>query len=101
MPAKTMEEAVANGARILESVEGKIEKAHRQMLDMLTVLDDGRALGMIPSALKFGLLKGEVMEAAGMLGHAYRLVQKFHREVTDVAIENGVDVPQPRDGGSR
>lgn len=101
MPAETKEEAVANGARIFESVENKLEKAHAQMLQMLAVIEDGRRLGMIPSALLYGRLKGEVMAIAGIIGESYKRTMVHHRELTDIAITNNVDVPQTRDGGSR
>lgn len=94
----TKELAVEHGARIFDAVEPDIEKAHDRLLGMVDVIAAGRDLDMM-GALATGRLKGQAMEAAGSLGVALRQIYQLHRDLTDIAIENEVDPPQPRDGG--
>lgn len=95
-----MQEVVNAGAKMAEAVETNLDRAHAGVLKMVKVIKDGRGASMV-GALEAGELTGEAHSIAGMIGEAQKRFYLLHRRLTDIAIKNGVDVPQPRDGGGR
>jgi hypothetical protein len=95
-----MEKAVEHGARIFDSVEPNLEKAHDRLLKIVAVIDAGHSLGMM-GALAKGRLRGQAQAAAGKIAEAIEATYRLHRELTDIAIAHNVDIPTTRDGGGR
>ena len=58
----------------------------------------GHGLNMV-GALQSGLLQAHAREIAGILAHAEVKVQQLHQTMTDIAVANNVDPPQPLSGG--
>lgn len=97
--AEKQEIALA-GAKLFDTVETNLDRAHQGILKLVKTIEDGRGALMV-GALETGMLKGEARAIAGKVGEAYHAVYALHRKLTDIAIKNEADLPQPRGGGDR
>jgi hypothetical protein len=98
MTMAEMQEIVEDGARRFEAVEKKLDTAHRQLLALVKVFEDGNGAGMM-GWLQTGRLVNELRSAAGDIGTALAKVYSVHAEGTKIAQEHNVDIPTTRDGG--
>lgn len=94
------QEVVESAAKLFASVETHLDRAHQAMLKLVKSIDDGRGAQMV-GALEAGELRGQARIIAGKIAEPYHLVYLLHRRLTDIAIKNDADLPQPRGGGDR
>ncbi len=95
-----MQEIVEDGARKFEAVEKKLDTAHRQTLSIIKTIEDGHGEAMT-GALNAGRMKNNIRAAAGKIGEALALVYATHMECTQIAKDNGADIPVIAGGGDR
>ena len=86
---------VARGAEIFDEIERDLFK-HEKLADELdAILRQSHSLGHV------GYLKSNVFAARAkeITVTSRRQMFELHQDVTDKAIEENVDLPQPRSGG--
>ncbi len=93
-----MQECVDAGVLLFAKLENKLPDLQDVANGFVPVVAAGHGLQMV-GALQAGLLTAQAREIAGVLAHAERLVYQMHRTMTDVALANNVDPPQPLSGG--
>lgn len=94
------QEVVQSAAKLFEAVETNLDRSHAGLTKLVKVIDDGRGALMV-GALESGELRGEARALAGKVAEVSKLVYLFHKRLTDIAIKNDADLPQPRGGGDR
>lgn len=95
-----MEEIVQAGVEAFEAAEVKCQQAQRKALLLPAVFTAAN------EALMMGSLQTQAMiaaakSAAGMMAQAEAILWQLHREATEIAIKNGVDVVGTLGGGPR
>lgn len=94
------QEVVQSAAKLFEAVETNLDRSHSGMLKLVKTILDGHGAQMV-GALEAGELKSEARAIAGDIASATKRVYLLHKRLTDIAIKNDADVPQPRGGGTR
>lgn len=100
MTIATMQDATNEGVETFAQVEARLQKAQEWALKLVPIFQAANGLGMMGS-LQTGSMKAKARAIAGLAAQAEALAWELHREATDVALKNGVDVVQPAGGGGR
>lgn len=100
MALDTMNGCVEEGAEVFAQIEARTQKAQQWAMKLVPIFEAANGLGMM-GALQTGKMKAQAREIAGLAAQAERLTWELHREATDIAIANGVDLPVIAGGGSR
>lgn len=98
MPDK--QQIVENGARAFEAAEKKLDTAHRQILSIVKIIEDGHG-ELMTGALNAGRMKNEIRAAAGKVAEALATIYAVHQECTKIAQDHNVDIPVVMGGGDR
>ena len=102
MPITTKDEAVAAGVDAFQQAEVRLRKAQEDLMALAPIFETAASTPL----LMMGTLQSKRMQAAakaiaGLVSRAEEQTWALHREATDIAIKNGVDVVQPAGGGGR
>lgn len=95
-----MQTLVNDGVKLCADAEKKLAAAYAAVSKLQSIPARAYPLGMI-GKLESEQLRAGLLSAAGLVASAQEKVFAFHRRGTEVAVEHGVDVPQPMDGGDR
>ena len=93
-----MQEFVERGAALFAEAEYKIANAERAVKELVPLMKEGRELGFA-GYLQSSRMAADLRSAYGKVAEAESLVFAIHAEGTKLAQDQGVDVPQPADGG--
>lgn len=96
--ATEMDTIVTDGVVAFAEAEQRLEKAARKAAALQDIFVRANDAGMM-GLLQTNEMRAKARAAAGLVAQAEVIVAALHREATDIAIRNGVDVPQPRSGG--
>lgn len=91
---------VSRGVDLFDKAETKLDQAYVAILALADLIRDANKIDMV-GGQKTMVVTASLMAAAGAVMGAKAEVAKVHEWGTAVAIDQGVDVPQPRGGGSR
>jgi hypothetical protein len=94
------QEIVLGGAKMAEAVESLLERGYKATIKMVKVIDDGHGAQMV-GHLEANELRNEARSIAGAQADALARFYRLHKRLTEIAIKNDADVPQPRGGGTR
>lgn len=97
-PKADMRAVVEDGVKAFALAEDRARKAYAATLALHKILDRGNALGMM-GALQSMRMEAKARVAAGKIAEAEMMIVELHRECTDIAIGQGVDVPTMESGG--
>lgn len=96
----TPEAAVEEGAAIFAQVEARLQKAQQWAGKLVPIFEAANDHGMM-GGLQAGKMKAKARAIAGLAAQAEVLAWELHREATDIAVANGVDMPIIAGGGPR
>lgn len=90
----TVDEAVAEGARLFANAEEALAALAAGMPSVITAVRDGGQIGAIECMR-------QIATAGATINGALGAVADLHAAQTKRCVELGIDPPQPRSGGPR
>lgn len=96
---ETKEDVVQAGVDTMSDVFNGLDQAYNASITLVGVVQAGISLEMADGELQAALLLAKSQALAGAVAQVKVLKQELHRELTDIAIANGVDNPAFRSGG--
>jgi hypothetical protein len=95
-----MPEVVEKGAQLFENIENKAKQLREKTGGLATIFATANSLGMM-GALQTQRMIADVGVAEGHLANFLALIMRLHVEATQIAQDNGVDIPVVAGGGPR